>query len=232
MTVSDETLSAYADGMLSGEEAERVAAAIDADPALHERVARMRAATATLRAAFDSVIDEPIPERFTALLAAPGEKRGVVIAFPRRQERAFWAAAAAACLALAFMGGRMSTPSAPIVTADGRLAASGALVRALNTQASGAEGAIQITLSFAADTGDYCRVFRLSGKAPAEGLACGARDDWTIVALTEAASEREGYVQAASGTSHVILDLAAQRRAGDPLDADAERGAIRSGWRN
>lgn len=70
MSVPDELLMAYADGELSGAEhaAERarVEAAIQSDPALANRVEQHRALRAQLKATFDPVLDEPVPDRLLA----------------------------------------------------------------------------------------------------------------------------------------------------------------------
>jgi len=233
MSVTEEQLSAYADGMLAAEDEARVAAAVNADPALQRRVERMRGAAAALRGAFDGVLSEPTPARLAAVLDAPQPTRGQVIAFPHLRRPEIWAAAAAACFAVAFLGGRASVPNDPFVVTNGRVIAAGALERALNTQASGGQGEVQIALSFASEDGGHCRAFRLEGDAASAGLACGEREDWTIVALADAAPMRagDGYSQAAGAVPAAILDAVAARRGGDPLDADAEAAAIRDGWR-
>lgn len=75
-------------------------------------------------------------------------------------------------------------------------------------------------------------MFQLETGAGATGLACGARDDWTVVALSSASAGagKDGYRQAAGALPDAILEAAAARRAGDPLDAGGEAAAIRDGW--
>lgn len=68
--VTETDLMAYVDGELPPAEAARVAAAIAADPDLARREAELRALGARIGAAFDSVLDEPVPDRLTALLHA------------------------------------------------------------------------------------------------------------------------------------------------------------------
>jgi hypothetical protein len=241
MSVTDEQLSAFADGMLEGEEHARVAALVEADSVLSARVARMREAALALRSAFDELLAEPPPERFSALFEVQGAQ---VIQFPTQTKSAaaklpaWLGAAAAACLAVAFIGGRLTAPDPSLVfLPNGGVRADGALERALDRQASGedAERAVEIALSFPADDGQFCRVFRLRGAAAdATGLACGVGGDWSVVALsqTPGTAGQAGYQQASGATPEAIVNAASERRAGDPLDGDAEEDAIRARWRS
>lgn len=63
MNVTDELLMAHVDGELDAEARVAVEAAIAADPELQRRVARQQALRDKLRASFDSVLAEPVPER-------------------------------------------------------------------------------------------------------------------------------------------------------------------------
>jgi anti-sigma factor RsiW len=78
---NDEVLIAYLDGELDAESADNVAAAIARDPALADEAQRLAATAGVLRAAFDDVLHEPVPERLLA--AARGEVSGEkVVKFP------------------------------------------------------------------------------------------------------------------------------------------------------
>lgn len=68
MQFSDETLMAYADGELGEAETARVKAALMDDKRLADRVERFRNVRRALQATYNSVAEEPIPERFRALL--------------------------------------------------------------------------------------------------------------------------------------------------------------------
>lgn len=70
MSVTDEDLTAYADGELTGADAERVAAAIAADPALAARLDAEKRLRALLGGHFDPVMTEPVPESLTLMIAA------------------------------------------------------------------------------------------------------------------------------------------------------------------
>jgi anti-sigma factor RsiW len=92
-TVPDDELHAYADGQLSAERAEALAAAIARDPALALRVAEIQRQNALLWDAFDPWLAEPLPHRLLA--AAAGRP-------PRRAPR--WLAATAAIAASLLIG--------------------------------------------------------------------------------------------------------------------------------
>src|SRR3546814_15359621 len=78
-------LMAFADGELTGPEAEAVAAAIAADPALAEKVAQHRQLRAMLAGAFEPVLDEPLPAGLAALAKSPGQ--AAIVDFAVAKER-------------------------------------------------------------------------------------------------------------------------------------------------
>src|SRR5258708_37679137 len=84
---SDEHLIAYLDGELDAATSSEVAAAIAADPALAREAQALAETSAALRAAFDDVLHEPVPERL--LSAARGEVGAdKVVLFPPPRKRA------------------------------------------------------------------------------------------------------------------------------------------------
>lgn len=227
--IDDERLMAFADGMLDEEERLRIEAAIAVDPALAARVARMKRVTAELRGAFAGQLEIDVPARLQTIVEQPA---GNVVRFPTRMQRQAWLSlAAAACLGLAFIAGRATSPDLMRVAPSRGLIAQGALQQALDARPSGAgANGVAIALSFPDKAGGHCRVFELEANT---GLACGERGDWRIVALTKAARSRGGggVTQAAGAIPDAILDAADERRAGDPLDAAAESAAIEARWR-
>ncbi len=78
---NDELLIAYLDGELDAVAAAEVAGMLDRDPALGERARRLAESAAMLRAAFDEVLHEPVPERLLA--AARGTSNVVPMPQPR-----------------------------------------------------------------------------------------------------------------------------------------------------
>jgi hypothetical protein len=70
MSVTDEDLMAFADGELSGADAERVSAAVAADPALSARIEAERRLRTMLGDHLAPVAAEPVPESLTLMIAA------------------------------------------------------------------------------------------------------------------------------------------------------------------
>ncbi len=127
----------------------------------------------------------------------------------------------------------------PIASNGGTWVATGALANALSTQVGGENSAsapVQIGLSFRSKSGDYCRVFTVTGGASPAGMACHHANDWQIRALAQLAPNDAGgepqgnYRTASSALPPVILDAVQQQIAGEPLDRTAETAARRRGW--
>ncbi|MGO9787357.1 MAG: anti-sigma factor family protein [Stellaceae bacterium] len=100
---SDETLIAYLDGELAGAERLAVAQALAEDDALRARAQRLNDSTRLIRAAYDAVLREPVPERLIAAARAKESDaliRRVVAQLGRWRdmmgERAWWIGAPAA----------------------------------------------------------------------------------------------------------------------------------------
>ena len=70
-TITDDTLMAYADGELDTASRTQVDEAIARDPALAERLRQHQAMRTRVKRAFDSELDEPVPERLRSALNAP-----------------------------------------------------------------------------------------------------------------------------------------------------------------
>jgi hypothetical protein len=155
----------------------------------------------------------------------------------------WWPAAAmAASLLIGVAVGYFALHRAdPVVARDGGWVAGGELAGALSNQlgAEHASGApVQMTLSFVSKSGDYCRVFRLTGAAAAGGIACHLGDSWRIRMLTEDGprSPAEGgadgtYRTAGSALSPAVLAAVQSQIAGAPLDHEGEMRAREHGWR-
>jgi len=159
MNFSDETLMAYADGELDAATRAAVEAALATDAQLAQRVARHRALRGRLRAAFDPVLDEPLPERLLASVrGAPAQRHAAnVVALPRaaapRWSWPQWGAIAASLVGGALLGPLLlRTPAGgALVTRDGQVLASGALARALTEQLASSQPPgtpVQIGVSF------------------------------------------------------------------------------------
>ena len=66
MTISDEQVMAYVDGELDAQTRNEVERAMESDPEVARRVARQRALRNKLRAAFNDVLNEPVPDRLVS----------------------------------------------------------------------------------------------------------------------------------------------------------------------
>lgn len=66
--IDEHELQAWVDGELAPADAERVAAAVAADPGLARRAEHERRLRRQLRAEFDAVLDEPVPPHLLAML--------------------------------------------------------------------------------------------------------------------------------------------------------------------
>jgi hypothetical protein len=247
MTVSDETLMAYADG--EGDAATRaiVEAAMRDDPVVRRRVAHHQALRGVVKGAFAAVIDEPVPQRLIAAArGAPagnvvdlaGAQNAAAVKAPRRGLR--WQPAAMAAslllgLALGYLGWRGSN-SLVTVSANGELVAGAALAEALSSQLSADHppGTVATTgLSFRAKTGDYCRTFALTATHANSGLACREGGSWKIKALAQSAetsASSSDFRPAASADSAAVRAAVEESIAGEPLDQAGEIAARQGNW--
>src|SRR5258706_8710492 len=199
MTISDETLMAYADGELDAAARAAVESAMREDPQIEMRVAAHRTLRRKVQAAYSAELSEAVPERLLraarTAAAAPGSKvvslQDARVAMQRSASRALlrqpqwrtaWASAASLVAGVGlgfFMWGQTQSPLAR--NAPGALVAPGQLAKALSNQLAGEQSrssAVQMGLSFRAKSGDYCRTFALSGAVSPSGLACRQGAEW------------------------------------------------------
>lgn len=250
-TISNEQLMAYADGELAPAERAAVDAALAADPALAARLAQHRALRAQLQQAFDTELDEPVPERLQQALRPATPRIAPVISLAERRAAAEAAAAPraarggwawwgglAASVALGVLVGRLALPggdgAAPgFALSEGRLVARSGVQTALDTLTAGTPqpgAAVAVPLSFVDQRGRYCRSFTTAASA---GLACRDGADWVVQMLVEAAppAAGEGSRQAASALPPALLAEIDRRIEGPALDAAGEQRALARGWR-
>jgi len=246
MTISDETLMAYADGEVDAATRAIVEAAMRDDPEVRRRVAHHRALREAVKGAFAAVIDEPVPQRLIA--AARGAPAGSIVDLAGARNAAAikssrglrWQPAAMAAslllgLALGYLGWRGSN-TLVTVSASGELVAGAGLAEALSSQLSAdhAPGAVATTgLSFRAKTGDYCRTFALTATHANSGLACRERGSWKIKVLAQSAetpANSSGFRPAASADSAAVRAAVEESIDGEPLDQAGEIAARRGNW--
>jgi hypothetical protein len=250
MTISEETLMAYADGELDAATRASVEAAMQQDADIGKRVARHRAMRDAMRGAFSAVLDEPVPARL--IHAARGQtaapKAEVVelslareaarrknLAAPARWQPVAIAASLLLGLGLGFLA--WHGPPSLIQPGDGGgLVASAALARVLSNQLSDDRAADHIAntgLSFRDKSGDYCRTFALTGSDASSGLACREGADWRIKVLAQsshAAASSGSFRTAGSQDSPAIRAAVEGSIDGEPLDHAAEIAAREAGW--
>ncbi len=246
---SDEDLMAYADGESSAEAHAQLTAALAADAALRGRVDALAAQRRRVAAAFEDVLDEPVPDRLAALLQAPAAappvvdlgaeraRRGAPAVRPARELSWVHWGGMAASLALGValglnMGSRVTDRDALVTEVGGQVVAGARLERVLSRQ-GGAEGTVAglaVPLSFQARDGRYCRVFRTDRVA---GLACRAGDHWTLqtTVAAEAGSADGGMRQAASALPRALLEAVDGQIAGVAMTPEQENAARDRGWR-
>jgi len=242
----DETLMAFADGELDEARRAEIAAALEQDPALAQRVARHRALRAQVTEAFGPLLDEPAPDRLVNAArgarkpAAKTRRDGDVVQFPVRGSRARalswrgreWGAMAASLVLGGFIGWKLLAPSEPMMVLSGSsLVARGALAAALDQQLASTQlesDPVRIGLTFDTRDGHLCRSFELRSAGTA-GLGCKVDGEWRIPVTSEAPA-RSGGVRQAESPPPAVLQVIEARISGEPLDAAAEEKARDADW--
>jgi hypothetical protein len=258
VTITDETLMAFADGELDAAARAAVELALRTDPQLEKRVAEHRALRQRVQAAYSAELSEPIPERLLSAAKRLAEASGTNVvnlqdardamardamardAAQARPLKTWWrpagSIAASLIIGLALGYGRWHQSSPLTRNAGGALVASGELAQALSEQLA-ADGspasAVQIGISFLARSGEYCRTFALSGAISPAGLACHHGQEWQILTLTQsvaAGNATAAYRTAASEMSPAILKAVEEQISGEPFDPTAEAAARSKDW--
>ncbi len=237
MAIDDETFFAWLDGELDGEQAERVATEVAADPQLGRRAEQHRAFETRLRGTFETVAAAPAPERLTQSIKPSSVE--VVQLIPRRRasnDGARWAwpqaAAIAATLVLGIgLGTTLNSgrATAPVEVRGGKMFAAAQLDDALDQQLASAEaGDVRLGMTFRDQRGAICRTFT---DVRSSGLACRDGDDWQLRGLFAAPEGQSGDYRMAAGTDPNLAALVDSTIGGEPFDADQERAAKAHDWR-
>ncbi len=248
MSFSDETLLAYADGQLDERTRRQIDLAMRRDPSLAVKIRRLQSRRANVFDAFAATLHDEVPQR-----AQSAARAGKVIQLdsvrPARiappapiVEKPDWtwrewsallvalAVGLTAGAAGAYLLGR-DEQIATLGQRSGALTAQGALDKALSNQLGGYGGArsgVRVGISFVSKEGAYCRSFMLPAAA---GLACRSGAQWQIPMLTNGPMGTiSQYRQASSALPASVLEAIDARIAGAPLDASAEKAALRQGW--
>ena len=241
MTFDDQTIMAYVDGECDALTVKRIEKAMTTDSALADRIGKARALRDKLAAHYAPVASEEIPDRLTALLI-PATASDVDTSFAarkagqeqaKRQRRLFGLAqwgAMAATLALGVIVGQYGlngSPDSPFAQQDGALVASGPLENALDRQLASTQAddsGFRIGLTFRARTGAICRSF--TGQA-VSGIGCREGQQWKMISTLPGGVQGD-YRQASSSALNAV---AAELMVNGPMDADAERKSLESGWK-
>jgi hypothetical protein len=243
MRFSDEMLMAYADGELDLVARAEIEAAMAREPAIAAAVERHRALAARVQSAYGTVLEEPVPERISSLVAEPGSA-GVVELPSRRAAHETrkatdgwrlpqWTALAASLAIGLFIGILLARGSAaPYEETSTGLVARGELDVALTSQLASAQGDadVRIGISFRDRDGDYCRTFRMHGESPLSGLACRRGDEWKLQVIASSIAD-QGELRPAAAMPLVVLHAVDAAIDGAPLDAAAESAARDADWR-
>jgi hypothetical protein len=229
MSVTREELAVFADGQLGESRRTEVAVAIEGDPALAAEVARHRALKERLSIHFAPILDEPVPDRLTALLGKAEPKvTDITAARQRRATRGIprwgWivgpALAASLALVVFLPGG-----GAPDGYAGPRLSA--ALDRQLVATQPG-DAPTRVLLSFRDDKGQFCRAFAGSSQS---GIACKDATGWQLRASGATSAGQQGDYRMAGSAAAELMAKAQSMAAGPALTADEEQAARAKGWR-
>lgn len=243
MTFRDEMLMAYVDRELDPASTAEIDAAIARDPELAARVERQRKLRVAVHAAFEPILQEPMPKRL--LDAASGAARlASASRAPRRWTWFEWSAMAASVVIGVLVGGAFIgdlrhapaiDPSTDLVAERGHVVARGRLALALSEQLAStqkADASVRIGLTFLSKGGEYCRTFTLQ-KGATVGLACSSAGEWRVPVIAQA--DRTGssgdYRTAAAPLPPAVLRELDERIQGSSLDAEAERAAQQRGWK-
>ena len=250
MKFSQETLMAYADGELDAQIRREIEAAMATDQEIAVQVERHRKLRSELGAAFDGVLDEPVPDHLLAAAqSSQNRSAGKVVdltelraAKTRVGPRHRWSwpewTSIAASLLVGLVLGRaalQSSQSNLVATEGGRVLAAGALAAALAEQTGESTGdsVVDIGLSFRSKAGEYCRTFTAHREGALAGFACRESDRWRVHALMQADPKASGgdYRMAGAQLPSPIIQAVEQTIQGDALDATEEAAARERGWR-
>jgi hypothetical protein len=243
MTFSDDRLMAYVDRELDPASTAEIDAANARDPGLAARVERQRKLRVAVHAAFEPILQEPMPKRL--LDAASGTAPVSSVSRASRRWTWFeWSAMAASVVLGVLIGGVFIgdsrrapaiDPSTEVVAERGHVVARGRLALALSEQLAStqkSDASVRIGLTFVSKGGEYCRTFTIE-KGAAAGLACSSAGEWRIPVI--AAADRAGtsgdYRTAAAQLPPAVLREVDERIQGSSLDPEAERAAQQRGWK-
>lgn len=244
----DTLLSAYLDGELADDEADRITERLAREPALMRRLEAMKSADDATRQAFARLDEQPMPAAVLDMLgASKAEHSATVVPFPQRIVRNFTQLPVALAASVALVAGFLvsnvlrEAPTDPYgITAAGVVAAGSDLHELLEHGISAepqqfADGATgQLVLTFEDKTGNYCRHLVVDGgEHGLQGVACRRAGGWQVEALSFGGGmDAGGPFRQASGTTPPAVNSAIDALIGprDPLGVDEEKQLISDTW--
>lgn len=241
----DEALSALLDGALPREEADALRSRLAREPELAARFEALQRADRAVRDAYRDVVDEPLPSRVLDLLSAPrgaddGQRVVALERRPRAAARAWLPHALAAGIALAvglgigFGVGRHAGPPRTLIGATAAVPRGSPLHELLESSPSGVaralDGAtVEARFTFRAQGGGWCRELGVTTASyESAALACRRAGAWRVELVGAAAAGGETYRPA--GAESPFQEAVDTLIDGEPLEADAERALLTSGW--
>lgn len=248
-TEDDTMLSAYLDGELGENDADRLTERLAREPALMRRLEAMKSADAATRQAFATLDERPMPAAVLELLGATASQpSATVVPFPTRVAQRFAQLPVALAASVALVAGFLvsdvlrQAPTDPFGISPAGVVTAGSDLHELLERGISAEprrfvdgSTAQLVLTFEDRAGDYCRQLVVDGgEHGVQGVACRRGGSWQVEALSFGGGTRAGgpYAQA-SGTTAPAVDSAidALIGSGDPLGVSEEKALISSTWK-
>lgn len=252
MDKDDLALSAYLDGELPQDEADRISERLAREPALAQRLEALRGGDDATRRLFAKVDELPMPQRVLDLLNEKGQAPvdSKVVSFPVRFARQYFQLPVALAASVALLAGFMVSAllrdtgsgagQLPFLAA-GEIAADSGLHEQLEsgigneTRTSGSGFRSQLLLTFQDTSGDYCRQLRIATETrSAQALACRRDGTWRLETLDfDDGLVPGGQYQPASGATSAAVTAAIDALIGgnEPLDVAAETRLVENGWK-
>ncbi len=249
--ISDETLMAYADGELPPAEHAAVAARLEDDPDLRERLECFSFTRGPVAKVYEELLLSPLPAR---LLTAAGIDRPPT---PRKADAASpgWLEKLLAALTAPMLSPAAAISAVVVAAAAGWLlqgalrgddisfdaggiVASASLQSALETTPTGEVARVGRHLrvrpkfTFANLQDNWCRQYELivGEDMSAGGLACREDGVWKVIVQTSATHQDTPGMTVPAGQDDILEALRSAAKAGDVLGPEQERPLIRDRW--
>lgn len=229
----DDELMAFCDGALDEPGFSQVAAAIEADPALAQRLEMLVAGGNAARAVYGPLVDRPVPAKLRrgveqAIADASASK---IVSFSPPQRRWVWQSVALAASVAAVLAGPagyfLARTEGPLIAVGQQLASP--LAAHLETLPSGDEARIGVATlrpiaSFTDAARNLCREFEVDSDFTTVAVACRNKGGWRVAIAIDAPAADDGYAPA---SSLAALDAFLESiGASSPLSPEAEQQVL------